>query len=408
MLAARSLALARSHRTALRPVSDVRGHHGWRDRGTRAPGAGDRRGARRRRARLRPRSTTSVRSGGSRPGCSPTTPFPHTFLDVVGLQRELNAAQPPAQRRDGAQAGHRRAPGARAAPRALRPQVVVSVGGYASLPAVLAARRAGSRSSSSATTVCPAGPRGWRRASPPPRRSPSPTRRCREPIVTGAPVRRSRSSPSTAPPTAPTPARRLDLPDDRFVVAVTGGSQGSAALNAAVAGIVAERAADDRPGGPPGRRRPLPRPASPVVDALRRAWLHRVGRVTSTAIELVYAAADLLIGRGGATTVHEVAVTGTPAVLVPVGSERRGPPDAERPLARRPGRRGHAPRGRARPAGRRGRRLRADPQPARRPGPTGRDAPARCTGAGASSSVIDGRREWPAARWLRPPSLTTP
>ena len=31
----------------------------------------------------------------------------------------------------------------------------------------------------------------------------------------------------------------------------------------------------------------------------------------------VYAAADLLIGRGGASTVHEVAVTGTPAILVP-------------------------------------------------------------------------------------------
>jgi UDP-N-acetylglucosamine--N-acetylmuramyl-(pentapeptide) pyrophosphoryl-undecaprenol N-acetylglucosamine transferase len=31
----------------------------------------------------------------------------------------------------------------------------------------------------------------------------------------------------------------------------------------------------------------------------------------------MYAAVDLLIGRGGASTVHEVAVTGTPAILVP-------------------------------------------------------------------------------------------
>jgi UDP-N-acetylglucosamine--N-acetylmuramyl-(pentapeptide) pyrophosphoryl-undecaprenol N-acetylglucosamine transferase len=31
----------------------------------------------------------------------------------------------------------------------------------------------------------------------------------------------------------------------------------------------------------------------------------------------VYAAADLLVGRGGASTVSEVAVTGVPAVLVP-------------------------------------------------------------------------------------------
>jgi len=31
----------------------------------------------------------------------------------------------------------------------------------------------------------------------------------------------------------------------------------------------------------------------------------------------VYQACDLMIGRGGASTVHEVAVTGTPAILVP-------------------------------------------------------------------------------------------
>jgi UDP-N-acetylglucosamine--N-acetylmuramyl-(pentapeptide) pyrophosphoryl-undecaprenol N-acetylglucosamine transferase len=31
----------------------------------------------------------------------------------------------------------------------------------------------------------------------------------------------------------------------------------------------------------------------------------------------VYQACDVLVGRGGASTVHEIAVTGTPAILVP-------------------------------------------------------------------------------------------
>ena len=44
--------------------------------------------------------------------------------------------------------------------------------------------------------------------------------------------------------------------------------------------------------------------------------LHRVVGFVDR-IELVYAAADLLVGRGGASTVNEVAVTGTPAILVP-------------------------------------------------------------------------------------------
>jgi UDP-N-acetylglucosamine--N-acetylmuramyl-(pentapeptide) pyrophosphoryl-undecaprenol N-acetylglucosamine transferase len=34
-------------------------------------------------------------------------------------------------------------------------------------------------------------------------------------------------------------------------------------------------------------------------------------------MELAYAAADLLVGRGGASTVAEIAVTATPAILVP-------------------------------------------------------------------------------------------
>ena len=52
------------------------------------------------------------------------------------------------------------------------------------------------------------------------------------------------------------------------------------------------------------------------IEALPRPVVHQlIGYEDDMAS--VYAAADLLIGRGGASTVHEVAVTGTPSILVP-------------------------------------------------------------------------------------------
>src|SRR4029079_153803 len=99
------------------------------------------------------------------------------------------------------------------------------------------------------------------------------------------------------------------------VVAVTGGSQGSAALNDAVAHYVDDRARD----------------AGLAVHQVGRArFLHGAPRQRhgeagvvhqvvgyEERIEDLYCAADLLVGRGGASTVAEAAVTGTPSVLVP-------------------------------------------------------------------------------------------
>src|SRR5262249_20828979 len=70
----------------------------------------------------------------------PATPVPHPSLDVAGRQRELNVAN---VRRNAAMVpklARARADAVRLL-RELAPRVVVSVGGYASLPAVLAARR---------------------------------------------------------------------------------------------------------------------------------------------------------------------------------------------------------------------------------------------------------------------------
>ena len=104
------------------------------------------------------RSTTSARRAASRPRLLPATPFPHTFLDVTGLQRELNVAQRPAQRGDGAQARR----GA-AAPRCACCASCArrSSCRSAATPACPPCSRPGgctSRSSSSATTAGPGGP----------------------------------------------------------------------------------------------------------------------------------------------------------------------------------------------------------------------------------------------------------
>ena len=243
----------------------------------------------------------------------PPTPFAHTFLDVTGLQRRLdvtglraNAAMVPKMLRAVVQA--------RSLLRRLRPAVAVSVGGYASVPVALAARltrtpvvvvsydrtpglasRVAARSAAAVAVAFA--------DSPLPRAT-----------VTGAPVRRAVRDVDRARDRDRARAA-LGLPGERFVVAVTGGSQGSGVLNAAVAAYVADRAGDE---GLAVRQIVGERflaAAGPGSDGTSGV-LHQVVGYDDR-LELTYAAADVLVGRGGASTVAEVAVTGTPAVLVP-------------------------------------------------------------------------------------------
>lgn len=245
----------------------------------------------------------------------PPTGTPHVFFDVVGLKRSLRAWR--------ANLGF--------VPRLLRarrrailmfradpPRVVVSVGGYASLPAVLAARalkipivvvsydrRPGrsSRITSRFATVSAAA---------------FPETELRRAVHTGAPVRAEirRLDRRAARDEA---RHRLDLPLDRFVVVVVGGSLGSGALNDAVEEVVRQcrddsnlavfHVAGDR-----------------FVESVRERMerimtgdarvMYRVVGYHSAMADL-YAAADLLVGRGGAGTVAEIATTGVPSVLVP-------------------------------------------------------------------------------------------
>jgi UDP-N-acetylglucosamine--N-acetylmuramyl-(pentapeptide) pyrophosphoryl-undecaprenol N-acetylglucosamine transferase len=239
----------------------------------------------------------------------PDTPFPHTFLDVVGFQRRLTRANV-----GFAPKMWRARRGAIEAFRTLRPRVVVSVGGYASMPAVFAARalriplvvvsydrfpgRASALSARRAAASAVAFP-----DSPLPRA-----------VLTGAPVRQSILDVDRERDHARARAE-LDVPGDRFLVAVIGGSQGSGVLNEAIAGVIADSAVDaDLAVYHVVGERFLPQ-AQAARDGSDGVWYRPVGY--ETRMPAVYAAADLLIGRGGASTVHEVAVTGIPAVLVP-------------------------------------------------------------------------------------------
>ncbi|MGA0879726.1 MAG: UDP-N-acetylglucosamine--N-acetylmuramyl-(pentapeptide) pyrophosphoryl-undecaprenol N-acetylglucosamine transferase, partial [Ilumatobacteraceae bacterium] len=120
--------------------------------------------------------------------------------------------------------------------------------------------------------------------------------------------------------------KRLGLDENRFCVAVVGGSLGSGVLNDVVRSLVRDHAADSGLGirHMGGER---------FYDAYRRSLLESGIAFTETSgssvglqyqiieyehdMAAVYAAADVVVGRGGAGTVAEIAVTGTPAILVP-------------------------------------------------------------------------------------------
>lgn len=239
----------------------------------------------------------------------PETPFPARFLDVVGFQRRLDRRNlgfvPKMVAATSTMVG---------AFRAVRPCVVVSVGGYASMPSVFAARRLGipivvvsydrtpgraSRLAARSAAACAVAFEG----SLLPRAE-----------VTGAPVRQAVLDVDRAGDRSAA-RRSLAIPDDRFLVVVMGGSLGSGVLNDAIGRYVLDHRDDALLAvyQVAGERFA---PSIDVVADGSDGVLHRVVGYEAN-MPAVYAAADLLVGRGGASTVHEVAVTGTPSILVP-------------------------------------------------------------------------------------------
>ena len=244
----------------------------------------------------------------------PPTGIRHTFFDVVGLQRSISLKSLRAN------CGFfpklfRARRSAIALFKQEVPQVVVSVGGYASLPAVLAARklhipivvvsydRIPGRSSKLTSRFAQVTAVAF------------PTSELPRAVMTGAPVRRVIRKVNRETDRAAA-RQRLGVRDDSFFIGVIGGSLGSLVLNNAISQFVEESRDDAHLAlrhvvGP----RFMKTYANPIAN-VNAAMNYQVVAYEENMSD-VYASVDLLIGRGGAGTIADIAATGVPAILIP-------------------------------------------------------------------------------------------
>ncbi len=199
--------------------------------------------------------------------------------------------------------------------------VVVGMGGFVSVPAVIAARRAHRPVVLHEQNAVPGlANRALARmagvvALSFPEAAPAFGRRVRT-VVTGNPIRETIASvPAERASLAKIARKELDLEEDRRTVVVFGGSQGALHIDRAAVGAcgLLRGRADLQlvlltgPAHHDAMVRGLPRGGALVVRAL--PFLDRM--------ELAYAVADLVVSRAGATTIAEVTACGLPALLVP-------------------------------------------------------------------------------------------
>jgi len=207
---------------------------------------------------------------------------------------------------------------ARRVVREFAPDAVIGVGGYASGPVVLMARLAGIP-----TAICEQNSipgltnKILGRIARAVFVSFDGTRRFFRPnktVVSGNPVRRDllqKLLDTPAPTTPPTPTAAASAP---VHILVSGGSLGAVAVNdlvsqALIALASTVRLAIVHQTGDRGLAETAKRYADAGVTADCRAFV--------TDMASAYQQADLIIGRAGATTVAELAITGKPAVFIP-------------------------------------------------------------------------------------------
>lgn len=137
-------------------------------------------------------------------------------------------------------------------------------------------------------------------------------------VITGNPVRRSLMDGTKAGA-----LKAFGLTDELPILFVTGGARGASAINerieAMLPGILEVIQIVHQTG--PSSANPDYSRLSKLRESLPEELRNRyqVRDMIRTEMADLYAAADLVIGRAGAGTVAELAYTGTPAILIPLG-----------------------------------------------------------------------------------------
>jgi UDP-N-acetylglucosamine--N-acetylmuramyl-(pentapeptide) pyrophosphoryl-undecaprenol N-acetylglucosamine transferase len=202
---------------------------------------------------------------------------------------------------------------ARAALRRHRSDVLIGLGGFPCLPAVPAARSLGVPVCLLEINAVPGA--ATRRLAPLAARvahafeASVPRGGGRRHVVTGAPLSAAFAEPDTSPEARARARRALGIEPGGALLVVLGGSQGAGGLNRFVAGAADElRAAGVSVLHQVG-------PGRLEEGAAEGPGYRGVEFVDDVAAALV--AADLVLTRGGASTLAEVAAVGTPALVVP-------------------------------------------------------------------------------------------
>ena len=219
--------------------------------------------------------------------------------------------------------------------REFRPDALVGVGGYGTVPPVIAARALGvpfvlleqnARPGKANRFLAPGAARiyaQWEEA-----RNAFPGCGSRV-LVTGSPIRKA-----LAPMARDEARRRLGLDPALPTLAVVGGSQGAEALN---------RGALEGLDGTASKLQVIHVAGAGRSDAVREAYRARGARAVVldflAEMHYLYSAADLVVSRAGAMAIAELAAFGTPSVLVPIA---RSSGDHQRENARAVARAGGA------------------------------------------------------------------